>query len=326
MKRLNYFDWEQKFSGEFERIADEYHMPSWWIRVDCLLCKMIHGSSPAQYVAFQFYKLHGRERKRFVTAGKSVKLEKIFNNASRAEKDLIGKKHLFNKTFAQFIRRDWIFVPESTEEELEAFLTHHEKILVKPNTLTQGEGIHLLSKEEYKDGLHTFYQKAVSEGFLLESFIQQHPTLHAVNPSSVNTLRICSVRDAQGDVHIIGASLRAGGAGSVVDNLHANGVQYSVDPENGIIIRGGVSHSGERDIYYHPSTKHKMIGLQIPNWDIVVKTVKEAGKVPPNLRYIGWDIAVTEDGCEIIEANIEQGSNGMQQDGVGKYKIIMQYV
>lgn len=160
---------------------------------------------------------------------------------------------------------------------------------------------------------------------ILEAFIQQHPTLSAVNPSSVNTVRICTARDRAGEVHVIGASLRGGGAGSVVDNLHADGVQYSVDPETGLIVRGGVKFNGERNVYFHPSTNAKMIGLQIPNWDKVLETVKQAGKIPPNLRYIGWDIAVTEKGCEIIEANILQGSNGMQQDGVGKYRIIMQY-
>ncbi len=326
MKAINYLIWEHSFINEFKRIAHEYHLPLFLIRIDCLLCKIFHSSSPAQYVAFQFYKLRGRERAKFVTAGKSVKIEKVFNNAPKSEKDQIGKKHFFNKTFAHLIQRDWVFIPETTEEELSAFIARHDKILVKPDELTQGEGIHLLSQEELKDGVHAFFLKATSERLLLEAFIKQHPVLNAVNPSSVNTLRVCSVRDTQGEVHIIGASLRAGGAGSVVDNLHANGVQYSVDPENGIIIRGGVSHSGERDIYYHPSTQYKMIGLQIPNWDIVVNSVKEAGKILPNLRYIGWDIAVTEDGCEFIEANYGQGSNGMQQDGVGKYRIIMKYV
>ena len=326
MSSLNYFQRERLFLNELTRIASEYHLPLFFVRIDCLMCKLFHGSSPAQYIAFQFYKFRGKERARFVTAGKSVKIERAFNNAPKSEKDQVGKKDLFNKTFARFIQRDWIFVPETTEEELNDFLACHDKILVKPDALTQGEGIHLLSQEELQDGIHAFFTKATSERFLLEAFIEQHPVLNAVNPSSVNTLRICSVRDAKGEVHIIGASLRAGGADSIVDNLHANGVQYSVDPEKGIIIRGGVSYSGERDIYYHPSTKHKMIGLQIPNWDIIVNTVKEAGKVLPNLRYIGWDIAVTEDGCEIIEANIEQGSNGMQMDGIGKYHVILQHL
>ena len=149
--------------------------------------------------------------------------------------------------------------------------------------------------------------------------------LAAVNPSSVNTIRVCSARDRAGQVHIIGASLRGGGGGSVVDNLHADGVQYPVDVASGCILRGGVKHNGEKNILFHPSTGTKMIGLQIPHWDKILTTVQEAGKLLPNMRYIGWDIAVTEEGCEIIEANYGQGSNGMQQDGVGKYDTIKQY-
>ena len=326
MNPLYYFKQESLYKNELNRIAEEYRIPYFFIRMDCFSCKVIYGINPSHYIAFQFYKLRGRERTRYVTARKSERIERAFNIAPRSEKDQIGKKALFNKTFAQFVQRDWLFVPDATEEEVDTFLKRHDKIIVKPNTLTQGEGVHLLSKEELENGVHAFYIRAVSEDYLLETFIKQHPILNTVNPSSVNTLRVCSVRDTKGKVHIVGASLRAGGAGSVVDNLHAEGVQYPVDPESGIIIRGGFKHNGERDIYFHSSTGFKMIGLQIPNWESVIETVKKAGTLLPNLRYIGWDIAVTEEGCEIIEANIQQGFNGMQQDGVGKYNVIMQYI
>ena len=36
--------------------------------------------------------------------------------------------------------------------------------------------------------------------------------------------------------------------------------------------------------------------------------------------------AVTEEGCELIEANLSQGRNGMQVDGVGKYAVIRPYL
>jgi len=44
------------------------------------------------------------------------------------------------------------------------------------------------------------------------------------------------------------------------------------------------------------------------------------------LRYLGWDVAITENGCELIEANSSQGCNGMQLDGVGKYPYLKQFI
>lgn len=107
----------------------------------------------------------------------------------------------------------------------------------------------------------------------------------------------------------------------MVDNLHADGAQYPIDVDTGCIVRGSVKYNGEKTIRYHPSTGTKMIGMQIPNWNKILTTLKETGKIPTNVRYIGWDIAVTEDGCKVIEANYKQGRNGMQQDDVGKNVI-----
>lgn len=325
MNLRDYLKREKVFQEKLREIARSNQIPYFLLKWDCRISRLLDGANPAQYIAFQFYKLRGRERQSYITARKSAELEKVFNQAPPAEIELIGNKALFNKTFARFIKRDWLYAPEATEEELLSFLSQHEKILLKPVQLTQGQGIRLLCAEDTAQGPTAFYHKAQQDKLLLEAFLIQHEELSAVNPSSVNTVRICTVRDRAGEVHVIGASLRGGGAGSVVDNLHADGVQYPIDVESGLIIRGGVKFNGERDVYYHPSTGLKMIGLQIPNWELILDTVKEAGKVLPHIRYVGWDVAVTADGCELIEANVRQGSNGMQQDGVGKYRIIMQF-
>ena len=43
--------------------------------------------------------------------------------------------------------------------------------------------------------------------------------------------------------------------------------------------------------------------MKIPMWDRVLEVVTEAAKKIPQIRYIGWDIAVTNDGVEFIEGN-----------------------
>ena len=322
-----YFKDLKKFDGAFRQRAVSLGTSAAALKLDCLRCALLHGANAAQYLGFSMYRMSHGERGSYVTAGRTQKLEKLLNDAPLEEKWTIGDKMTFNRVYAAFVRRGWLYAPEATAEQLHAFLAEHERILIKPIHESKGKGIRLLDREALAaEGEEAFLARAQTEKLLLESFIRQHPALSAVNPSSVNTVRICTLRDRGGEVHIIGASLRAGGAKKIVDNLHADGVQYPVDVESGCVLRGGVKYDGEQNVLFHPSTGTKVIGLQIPNWDKVTETVKQAAALPEHLRYIGWDVAVTEEGCELIEANIDQGSNGMQQDGEGKYRTILRYV
>ena len=315
-----------EYRDEFKSIATEYHIPLAAVIADCIGCKIRHGAYTSNYINFSMYRMSERERKTYVTYGRSGKLEKIFNSDKSEDNLIIYDKHLFNQRFAAFIKRKWLYAPDQTEKEIEAFLQDREAVIVKAPMQAKGEGVRKLELADIRQkGMDDFVHRVQQDKLLLEEVICQHPVLSAVNPSSVNTIRVATVRDRHCEVHIVGASLRAGSKDSFLDNLHAGGSQYPIDVESGCIIRGGVRHNGENNILFHPSTGTKMIGLQIPNWNCVISMVREAAKIPPNMRYIGWDIAVTEDGCEIIEANSHQGSNGMQQDGVGKYHFIMQY-
>ena len=46
-----------------------------------------------------------------------------------------------------------------------------------------------------------------------------------------------------------------------------------------------------------------MVGQKLPNWDILLDVVKSAHESIPECRYIGWDVAITENGVVLIEAN-----------------------
>lgn len=310
------------FSPQLRQIARDGNRNSLLVQLDCILCGLVHGANVAQYIGFSMYRMNPSERRQYVTKGRSDRIEKRFNT-SREEARLLENKHTFNERFSGYVRRGWLYAQDHSVQELSAFLKKYPEVMVKPVNLSKGRGVYRLETAAMDDAaLADTAQELMGRDVLLEAFIRQHPALSAVNPTSVNTIRICSARDRSGEVHIIGASLRAGGADSVVDNLHAGGVQYPVDVETGVVLRGGVRFDGTKNVLFHPSTGTKVIGMQIPNWDAVIRTVKEAGKIPKDLRYIGWDVAVTQDGCELIEMNIGQGSNGMQLDGVGKFPII----
>ena len=46
-----------------------------------------------------------------------------------------------------------------------------------------------------------------------------------------------------------------------------------------------------------------IVGFQIPRWDEAKDFVRKAAQVVPSIRIIGWDVALSQDGWVLIEAN-----------------------
>ena len=46
-----------------------------------------------------------------------------------------------------------------------------------------------------------------------------------------------------------------------------------------------------------------MLGYPISNWNKVVEVCERASELLPQVRFIGWDVAVTSDSVELIEGN-----------------------
>lgn len=53
----------------------------------------------------------------------------------------------------------------------------------------------------------------------------------------------------------------------------------------------------------HPGTDIVMLGFVIPHWDLMKETVCKMAESLPQIRYIGWDMVITPDGVDVIEAN-----------------------
>ncbi|MDE7347606.1 MAG: hypothetical protein K2N48_12820, partial [Muribaculaceae bacterium] len=101
---------------------------------------------------------------------------------------------------------------------------------------------------------------------------------------------------------IYSASIRVGGKGAEVDNYHAGGVGYPIDIRYGNIKGEGRNITGE-EFAYHPSSGFKMIGFEIPNWNELREYIYQLNQIIGELRLVAWDIAITPDGFDLIEAN-----------------------
>ncbi len=53
----------------------------------------------------------------------------------------------------------------------------------------------------------------------------------------------------------------------------------------------------------HPVSGTKLEGYQLPNWEILKETVRRAVLVDPDAIFVGWDMAITEQGVDMVECN-----------------------
>ena len=95
------------------------------------------------------------------------------------------------------------------------------------------------------------------------------------------------------------------GNNSNVDNFSSGGMYTFVDEEGGVYVP---AIDKEGNIYdYHPQTNTKIVGFKVKNYDKIKEFVKELALVTPEVRYVGWDIAVSEKGPVLIEGNDYSG-------------------
>lgn len=198
------------------------------------------------------------------------------------------------------------------------------KVFFKPAEGDSGSGVFCLAVAESADQLQLREVPSgkaltldalctrlgqASDGFVIEHAIEQHPELSKLNASSVNTLRVWVVDDAKG-VHVVGAFLRVGRAGSVVDNTANGGLACPVDLETGR-IREALDLSYDRTAHaVHPDNGNPIKGVLVPCWSECIVVACDALRALPGARFAGMDIAVGVAGPLVVEYNVEPNQRG----------------
>lgn len=320
MSRRSY---NQKIMRMARTVAKAEGLSALKIYLDALRCSYVHGASPENYFVLRFFRIPESERKNFLTSGRSKRIDAILNSSATAQdKTTLAKKELFDKAFQGMNRRSFLYAPEATEAEFAEFLSLPQ-IMLKPRDSTQGIGITRVDTGSIAD-IPAFYQHCRENSLLLEQIIRQHEELNRINPTCVNSVRINAARAKDGGIHFIGAALRCGGVDAAVDNFHSGGVAYTLDINSGQVLGFGRDNHSLEEYSRHPGSGYYMPGFKVPGWENILSCVRQAMELVPSMGYVGWDLAVTPDGPELIEGNFSYpGGNIIQLDGVGKYPLIL---
>ncbi|MDO4650250.1 MAG: sugar-transfer associated ATP-grasp domain-containing protein [Eubacteriales bacterium] len=276
----------QKYS--WEKISGDYHK-----------CYVLFGTEPEDYSSFEFVDKSWRDRSHHVTRIRLNYLRTVLNTGNQ---ELLNDKVLFNTHWENYLKRSWCDISKVSKEEFLALFQDKDRLVIKTKTGSGGHGVEVWEaiQKESKEELYARLKER-EDGCLVEEYYHQKGFLHELNPSSLNTVRVCTIRN-QEKIEVIFAYLRCGIEGAVIDNLHSGGIRFPLDVRNGI-LHSGQSYSRSH-IETHPTSGIRVSGQTIPNWDNVKKLCIEAHEMAPEtLNFIGWDVCVSENEILLIEGN-----------------------
>ena len=283
----------------------------------------------------EYYNLYGHDNlrenyKKYLSTKQYNQLHPINGMFSLWIDDKLTVKHVFSK-FDEYLPKYYFDIEDGRALRLadcpgtisgEGFdgiveLLRQEKILAVKQLLGAfGIGFYRL---EFKNGQYFIAGKESTEAevrcllkslnyYLVTEYITNHEVIRSIWPESTNTLRVL-IGSVNQEPILLRSFMRFGNKKSHgVDNAHSGGIEAIVDEDTGHVL---FAVSLNADGYATKINEHPDSGvsfdIQVPRWNEVIDKCKEICRDFPELRYWGFDIAVTQDSFKILEINSLSG-------------------
>lgn len=223
------------------------------------------------------------------------------------QKDAYVDKNLFDRLFPQINHPKAIvkcingyFYHDSqpiSKEDAIQLCSNVDDVIIKPSL----ESIHgsrvasFVSSNGITDKGQKIYDLFNSYGkhFIVQERVKQHTGMSALNPTSVNTIRLFTYR-RDNTIELLYAVVRIGRKGKIIDNESSGGITTKID-SYGRLDRFAYGSPTEGKLEQTDSGV-TINGYEIPSFDKVVNIVKTLHLQLPYFNLAGWDIAIGDDG------------------------------
>ncbi len=279
-----------------------------WLLGDMIICGLRYGAGYTDYLLCAFYDLTPAQRSTYVTRGVNNRIVRLCNDP--AWYHCVEDKRTFNRIYGEFVRRSWLDMQQCTYDAFAEFMDGRDTIISKPAAATCGRGIEKLHKSDFESLKALYAHLHASGSGLIEDVIIQHAGISKIYPDAVNTYRIVTIC-RRGAAGVVCAFIRIGKGGRFVDNINSGGMAAPVDVDTGIVAFAACDKDGTC-YEVHPDTGAPINGCQLPFWRESIEMCLEAAGVVPQLGYMGWDVAVSDDGPQLIEGNHFPGHDILQ--------------
>lgn len=291
-----------------------------------------HGFLPFEYI---WYDLDHNDYKNYVPIRVNYQKRSLNGNYSA----ILGNKLLFEKHLKTivsgidklnviesiaFIENGFLlsFSNEVINGEYSSLLPvlDESDLVLKPVSGDGGEGMLFVSKH---DDHFAINKEQVSwnplvdilknlNGYLIQNKFPQKGFSNEIFPLSVNTMRIATMIDPVTQKPFIAYAVhRFGSAKSgFMDNVNQGGITAMIDLVDGTLSKGiRCSFTGEEKEVFesHPSTLVPIYNIQIPDWKILAGRLTEMAGRMPYLKYVGWDVILSDGELFVLEGNVSPG-------------------
>lgn len=283
LRRIRGFD-AKRMMVYVRDVKKETKTPTPVIMADMLYCILRYNVGFYDYHIFGFAHIHGaKARNTFFTMQDNWRLTRMVN--SPEDRPYFENKLLFCRTFAPYLGRSFLDLNEAGEDALADFLRHHPVVFLKEPESFGGLGVKRFDSAgtdlNDREAVKRLRENWVQNGLLLvEEALQQHPEMSALYPYSLNTLRVCTLTDDKGDVHVLYSFVRTGRHGSFVDNTTSGGLNALIC-DDGVIRRPAMSDKTGMYFDMHPDTCTPFINFRVPYFDEAIALCKKPRRSAP---------------------------------------------
>lgn len=307
MIRILYFfyyirqlDWKlfKKFS---KHVSVHHRIPKYRQYLGILVHSIRYNISILEYYQFQMYSCPKEEKSSWAGTGFMYEFQKRMNPPS--VRVLLSDKLRFLASYKEFISHQFISLAELVKEaSVKQLLEENDQLVLKHSLGQCGQGIQVISSNgQTRESLIRALEDSGND--FIEAFVVQHDALMRLSPSGLNTVRIVTQLNDANEVDILAARMRIT-IDSQVDNLAAGNAAAVIDIESGKLQGHAVfSDITKAPIEKHPITGVRFDGFQLPFWEDLIQCAQNAALKHVHNRSIGWDMAITPNGIDLIEAN-----------------------
>lgn len=160
--------------------------------------------------------------------------------------------------------------------------------------------------------LHSFCMDRLKNrrGWIVQPVLRNHSELlRIMSPSALGTVRAVTCQYG-GEVELLFSVLRIPVGTNRADNFahgSSGNLTAPIDMQTGRVGMARASRSKTwpdmMNVDLHPDTKQTIPGFQLPYWSEMVELVCRAQASLPGLCTLGWDVAITDRGPIVVEAN-----------------------
>jgi hypothetical protein len=270
---------------------------------DVVGASLKHNISVLDYFYFRFYEKNECERQKWAGTGYMYEYQLKMN--PKVSRDVLEDKRIFLEKYHDFVLHKFVTLEqiENSEPNFAKIMNNPSGKIVFKDALGQcGFGIEITNAKDWTR--ETLVQHMKAKKFnLLESFVQQANELQELSPSGLNTIRIFTQLTKNDEVVFLGCRLRIS-VNSQVDNMASGNMAAVVDYHTGVVISDGIySDISKSDSEIHPVTGVRINGFVVPFWKETIEMITKAALLDARNRSVGWDIAITSQGPELIEGN-----------------------